>query len=649
MSLDLSEYDDLINPFENLESDPQENDFHAASGMKKNISPANIGDSCQDDDPELIAAERKDGKLKSLIGGMRLPGAGKGYHLLAFQSGSFGLRGAIIRNARHSAVLGAAAESRNVDFTRAIAEVVEQLKKLHKSLPKQAILVTPSVISSIIELPVSPLRPRSDDEMRELIRWELEGTLTQQNKHWLIGSMLVERGYLTPYQRDEIVEELQVRQSQGGQDGLLRFGDLAVQLNYISKEQLEECFVLQGKLIAVDDDLAYGWQAEEPQVLQGLSDEALLSAADDGDSAHKWLVSGMSKSVRSRWVGAFNLNGIKLQAFYPSVGSSFSILSQRCVDQQQALIEIHQEQLAFIGGTPSSVSEIRVEERQHGAIRQDEVQRLLGVLPADLNKLFVNFQGKEKDELLFILSNSTSLEIEALTFDGLDIPKPDHFENEALLGIAGAADHFFNHTAKARLSWLPARDVESSFWKKLLTPKFFKITSAVGVLFLMSGFIGWMHWNMWHQQQRLDDLNARFEKDSKLKQQFTGIIASQAQLKAQIKEAKRENDLNSELLLSLENDFPREKNLIKILLKSLILVTPEGVAVQSIAQSDSLILVAAQSRSDTEGQKFVTALNKVMQPLDYQVFSSDVSAISGSNENYSLLYQVNISLRHKVM
>lgn len=600
------------------------------------------------EDPELLAAEHKDSRYKTLLNALPNLSFSSGYSLLAFQTGGFGLRGALVKNSKHLASITAVAESRNVDFTRAIAEVLDQLKVEHKNLPKQAILVTPSVISSIVELPVSPLRPRSDDEMRELIRWELEGTLTQQNKHWLIGSMLVERGYLTASQRDELVEELKIRQNQSGQDGLIRFGDLGVQLNYITQEQLEECFVLQGKLIAIDDDLAYGWQAEEPQLSQGISDEQLLSADEDGDSAHKWLVSGMSKSVRRRWVGAFNLNGIKVQAFYPSIGSSFALLPQRCSDQQHALLEIHQEQLAFISGHQNAVNEIRVEERQFGEVRQDELQRLIGILPADLNKLFVNFQSKEQDELLFTLSNTISVEIETLAFNELDVQMPDHLQGETLLAVMGAVDHFFAHVAKARLSWIPARDKELSLWKKLLTPKFFIVTGVSCLAIAMLGFLGWMHWNMWNQEQRLDELTARFEKEKKLKNQFSGIKAGQAQLKGSISAARAELALNTELLGSINTDIPRDKNLTKILLKSIVLVTPEGVSIQSINQADELIMIAAQATSDTQGQEFVSALNKVMQPLNYQVFSSDVSEISAQVEEEHSLYQVNISLSKKV-
>lgn len=629
--------DELVNPFTYSEQ-------HSDAQDTADFSGNGFGRASDIDDPELLAAERKEGKVKALFNALPKPSLGQSYNLLAFQAGSFGLRGALIRNTKHNAILGPVAESRNVDFTRAIADVLEQLKAHYKRLPKHAILVTPSVISSMVELPVSPLRPRSDAEMQELIRWELEGTLTQQNKHWLIGSMLVERGYLTASQRDELVEELKVRQSQGGQDGLIRFGDLAVQLKYITHEQLEECFVLQGKLISLDDDLAYGWQAEEPQLNQGLSDEVLLSADEDGNSAHKWLVSGMSKAVRRRWVGAFNLNGLKVEAFYPSVGSSFAALAQRCFDSQQALIEVHQEQLAFISGSQDAVDEIRVEERMLGDIRSDEIHQLLGVLPADLKKLYINFQGAEQEELLFTLEQHTQLEIEPLTLDIPEVFKPEQLSVEALIGLVGAADHFLEHVPKARLSWIPARESEVALWRRLLTPKVIKGVAATLILALMTGFVGWMHWNNWQQSNRLAELEARFEKESALKKQFEQIRHGQIELKTKISVAQAEVAANSLLIASLSENVPRTKNLARVLLKSLSVVTPQGVSLTQLIHKEQQIEILAEAGSDTSGQQFVSSINKVMSPLNYQVVSSDVNFDA---EKVLLPYQVRVVLKLK--
>ncbi len=606
----------LVNPFAHCEPDKDDLTPPVEGGL--GIDPLPV-----DDDPELLAADKKESKLAALLNVLPKPGGGNGYPLLAFQAGSFGLRGVLVRNTLHGAVLGEMAESRKVDFTRAIAEVTGQLKQHQKRLPKNAILITPSVISSMVELPVSPLRPRADDEMEELIKWELEGTLSQQNKHWLIGSMLVERGYLTLSQRDELVEELKIRQSQGGQGSLLRFGDLAVQLQYINREQLEECFVLQGKLISVDDELAYGWQAEEPQLEQGLSDEILLSKEEDDDSAHKWLVCGMSKAVRRRWVGAFNLNGIKLQAFYPAIGSSFALLSGHSLDAEQAVLEVHQEQLAFISGHATSVQEIRVVERPQGSIRAEDLQQLLGILPRDLNRIYINAPQAEADELLFVLSTVTAVECEHLTLNRSENHTEDR-DGNLYLGILGAADHFLEHVAPASLSWIAAKEREDSPFKKLFAPKVLKATAAVVVAAAMLGFLGWMHWNMWYQSNRLAELNERFEKGMALKKQFSAIVNEQVDLKSKIAFSRAEVASNSRLLTVLSEDRVREKQMARLLLKALSVVTPATVSIQSVKQKDNVVFISAIAHSNTDGQFFVNTLNRVIKPLAYEVIRSDV-------------------------
>lgn len=568
---------------------------------------------------------------------------GPSYALIAFQAGSFGLRGALIRNTRHYSELAVVAESRNVDFTRAIAEVLEQLKQHQRRLPKRAILITPSVVSSLVSLPVSPLRPRSDEQMQELIRWELEGAVTQQNKQWLIGSMLVERGYLTSEQRDELVSELQIRQSQGGENALVRFGDLAVQMKYITSAQLEECFALQGKLVALDDDLVYGWQAEENLTEQAMSDDVLLSSEEDNNSAHDWLVSGMSKEVRRRWVGAFSLNGLKVEAFYPSVGASFANLSQRANTQEQWLIELHQEQIACISGHAGGVTDIQIAERGTQDLHSYQISALCGVLPADLQTLYINHQGQLTNKQLQHLSVELGVQLESLTLNASQLITPDELNHDALLSIAGAADHFLNHVSRARLSWIAARDIEPALWKRLLQPNALKIGAAALVFTGMSGFIIWMHANMWQQEQRLSELSAKFEKESALKKQYGNIISEQSGLKGQIATIQKEVKLNQDLLQAMDSQLAQQQLTVPVLLKAISISIPSGVKLISITRQNTEVVILANAGSDEQGQEFTHNLNQLLKPIDLQVRSSDV--VFNTRAEATLPYSINIVLQ----
>jgi len=573
-----------------------------------------------EDDPELLAAQKPWRRLR--LPQVSIPNLHV-YSLLVFEAGSFGLRGALVKNTKHAAILGAVAESSNVDFTRAISEVLAQLKQHQKRLPRKAVLLTPSVVSSLIELPVSPLRPRPDSEMQELIRWDLEGIINEQNKCWLIGAMLVERGYLTLAQRDELVGELQVRLAQAGGE-VVRFGDLAVEYGYITPLQMEECFVLQGKLTAADDELVFGWRAEElPQDL-GPTDETLMSAEDDRESAHDWLVSGMSKSLRHRWVGAFALNHIQLEAFYPVVGACYATLMQYSEGPAQALLEIHQEQLAFIYGGLTGVRKLQVQNRLEGDLRVDEVLALLRDLPEDVDTVYINAQGQSVDELLFTLRAELDLDYKVLSLQGIGISKPVSLHDDKLLGLAGAAGHYFKHVSQARLSPIPARDKEPAIWQKLLQPKVLISLAGVMVFSLMTGFIGWMQWNMSQQKERLVELNESYERDVTLKSQYSRIKGEQSLLKKQIVQLTAEQASNQKLLDYIVTEKPRRAVALSVLLKAISLNTPQGVTLLAVRRIGKETEIEAEAVTQTESLEFVNGLNSQLEPLSFQVKSSRI-------------------------
>ncbi len=601
------------------------------------------------DDPELQAAEKHSKKRLNLNLSL-----GKNFSLLVFQTGSFGLRCALARKSKSGVQFGAVVESSRVDFTQAIADVLGQLKAHQRMLPKKAILLTPSVISAVVELPVSPLRPRSDEEMQELIRWELEGAVSQQNKQWLIGAMLVERGYLTQQQRDELVAELQLRQSQASDSGigagLIRFGELAIELGYIEREQLDECFALQAKLVSVDDDLVYGWQAEEQADDQRLSDEALLSKEEDSNSAHPWLVCGMSKTIRRRWLGAFALNGIRVEAFYPALGSSFAVLANTAEARldEQLLLEVHQEQLVAITGSARAVRRIEVAERQPGELRPEELNDVLGQLPENHNVIYLNLQGQSHEALLFALETG----FRDREFIQLHYPQGvgvvTNLQLDALTGMVGAAEHFLGVVAAPALSWIPTRDAEPSLIKKLTQPRVLKTAAAVVLGVAMIGADGWMYWNWDKQSQRLVDLDTQYENDLKLKKQFEQIRTEQRTLAEQIRELTEENIASEIIVIGLSHSLVQDKYSAGLILKAASVSATQGVSLRRIERSEDKINLVVAAVADAEAQQFSVTLSQILKPAGIEVLGSEQKLDSEQNALYPYLLDLHLQERVKV-
>ncbi len=590
-------------------------------------------------DIELAAAAMK---LKKSI---RLPDIsalfGESYSLIAFQAGSFGLRGALVQNAKQQAQIKYVAQSNTVDFTRAIAEVLSELKQHHKRLPKQAILLTPSVVSALVQLPVSPLRPRTDAQMQELIRWELESVMSQQNKHWMIGSMLVERGNLTPEQRDEIVEELQLRQSQGGPNSLTRFGDLAVRLGYINREQLEECFTLQGKLVAIDDDLMYGWQANDVKV-DSLSDEVLLSQEEDSDSSHSWLVSGISQSVRRRWLGAFKLNNIHLEAFYPSLGSAFANLWQHSDQDQQVLLEIHQEQIALISGDRQLVTEILTSARQSGPVTAQACLDLIGILPRDVKRLYITDASNQNlAPLMSELAEQLGCDIQHFSALKSELVLPSKLTNDALLGLQGAVNHYLKHTPNSRLSWINSQETKVSILKKILQPKVLLTSAACITGVLALGFIIWMYWNTDLQTKRLVVLENKFIRESKVQAQLTAIYAKSKNIELGLNNVATESEAINRLLIKLAKDRGYRRLTPTILLKTFSLALSQQIVLMQITKVDDVWTIVAKTTDNRTGNEFIDSLNHLLQPLDYQVTYSSVRLTDDQ------LYEIKVSMDYQ--
>jgi hypothetical protein len=72
----------------------------------------------------------------------------------------------------------ASAESDSIDPTVAFSQVLNALRT-HGWTGKDVIILTPSVMSAMVELPVSPHKPKPVGQMHELVRWEVEPLLMQ--------------------------------------------------------------------------------------------------------------------------------------------------------------------------------------------------------------------------------------------------------------------------------------------------------------------------------------------------------------------------------------------------------------------------------------------------------------------------------------
>lgn len=575
--------------------------------------------------------------FKLALGKISLPELNTG-SILVFQSGSFGLRAALFKADKDYATVKAIAESREVDFTRAIAEIHQDLKKQHGHVPKRCVLISPSLITNILSLPVSPLKPKSHSDMQELIRWEIEGASSADNKQWLIGSMLVERGYLTSNQREEIVTELELRQDQGGDAAMIRFGDLAVELEYLTNTQLQECFALQNKLLELDQDAVFGYQAEVTESpldkqFSGLSDDVLTSD-NENQADHQWLVAGIGRAIRKRWYGAFELNGLKLEAFYPDNGASFSALGLRTEEENQCLIEVHSSHLVFIEGSTKNLKSIKTKARHDGILTLDEV---LDICPDNIinsyDHIYLYSPDDPQDELSFALAEHLNIAVRPLVQAPPSFSLPNGLSSNRLLPFIGTANHYLTFSEQGRACSVAAKDKEPPLWQKLMQPKVMMATAAGLMLLAASGFIVWMQTNLATQEQRLVELQDRWTKESKVKQQYGKVEAEYKLLATDIDNIKNEISLNNKLNKYLNKQLLPAVNSVPGALSAIAESINQGVIIEQVELQLDSIIIDGRALKTRNASQFAQQLNENLKQWNFQVGDTHSTAANTDPED----------------
>ncbi|CAN0600355.1 unnamed protein product, partial [Laminaria digitata] len=124
---------------------------------------------------------------------------GRPSHILVCESDGLTLRAAVISREGNRLVTHQHAVSNLLDPGLALTEVVNSIRTNGWS-GGQAVLLTPAAMSSLIELPINPKKPKPLPQMQALIRWEAEPLLLQQQNQWSIGYLMIKQGLMTPEQ-----------------------------------------------------------------------------------------------------------------------------------------------------------------------------------------------------------------------------------------------------------------------------------------------------------------------------------------------------------------------------------------------------------------------------------------------------------------
>ncbi|MCX4190959.1 hypothetical protein [Methylophaga sp. OBS1] len=223
------------------------------------------------------------------------------------------MQAAVFSKAGKKLQVQATASSDSIDPAVAFSQILSSLKTQGWQ-GKHVVILTPSVITAMVELPVSPKKPKPVNQMHELVRWEVEPLLMQHQLQWTLGQLMESHGMLSPEQVLEInqAQKLQKQEGNRNERGNKRFGEMALELGYVTREQAQSLFVVQDWLRGEDDDVQCGWSAQ--------------GEVDDAPGVWNWLTTATHQSVIDKWSELCEDYKLHLAGLMPLTGNSVALI-----------------------------------------------------------------------------------------------------------------------------------------------------------------------------------------------------------------------------------------------------------------------------------------------------------------------------------
>lgn len=540
-------------------------------------------------------------KLPNLLTFSRRPAS-----LLVCETDGFSLRAALISRTGDQLTASYVAESYAQDFKKAVADVVENLKAQGWKGNGRAVLLMPGVISALLELPVPANKPRPPLQMQELVRWELEPLLMQHTTIWSIGRILVGLGFIEEAQAREILARQQGKFA--GKEGesklemfsLKRFGDVAIEQGYITRDQLTEALAKQAWLRMEGDDIACGWQA--------------IASDEENQGPYPWLASGVNKGLLKQWEAAFAAQRVTLEFLFPVAGCAAANLDSR---EPAVVLEVGGGQVVGIRLGENGIESLVTHESALNGAMEACLETYHGLTPPDPETLWLAVSEGGNAKLASTLTEVVGRKVRVLESGVVGVAE------SVSAGMAGAARFVFGMAGGTHCCAVSTRGPKTPLASR---PQF---RLAAGIALILAGIA--VAEGVLQVRQSLATETA--ERVGKQAAELDEAIARvQAQIKKQddIKAKLAEVEKAEQQAAFYTDELPRRATLLQTILGELERSVSDTVVIDRFAEEPRKgLLLSAWALTDAAAQKFALTLKRNLEPLGLAVVEVRVAEKNG--------------------
>lgn len=550
--------------------------------------------------------------LKSLSRLLPFPGKSS---ILVCDTDGFHLHGAIISRQHDQLKVDLTTKSEALEYRVAVNEVISQLRNKGWQ-GKDAILLTPAVLSALIELPVSPKHPRPPLQMQEMIRWEIEPLLMQHSMLWSVGQVLLALGHMNETQIADVLDRQQGKSKTGLGDGhgsmysYKRYCELAREMGYITQPQIDECMAKQAWLRSESDDFAYGWIAQTQQHPPNHHAESVNEGG-----IHSWLVTGINLGVMQQWEAAFAANKVALKQVYPLVGCAAGLLQEK---ENAVLLECHDSMVSGMRIEANAMTALKLQPRNSGSTLDACLEIYHGLVPPEVKHIWLATSIYKAAALSEGLNKMLGREVRLL----------QGASEVASAGVLGAAGNILRASDPGlRGCGISVRGPRPPVWHRVEARAIAAVTIIAIVIALLELTLYVRH----------DLAKAEHARTAEAKKKFDAVVAeAQAKVDA-VQKVKDEIKAKKTAIATLTArfdffaiDLPSRAVFIRTMLEQLASTVSEDIVINAVEETPNLgFRVAGWGLSDTAAQQFIKSFKTAMAPWDTDVVDPVVRTQSG--------------------
>ncbi len=560
--------------------------------------------------------------------------------ILVAEANGFGLHALIISKEDDKLLIEHSASSTNTDPVASIDEILQKLKNNGIQTPKEALLVSASVVPALLDIPVEGETTVDKSQMLELVRWEMETLMSEQASQWNIGWLLMGRNYLTEEQRDDILLEMEayaeISANRGGR-APARFGEEAIKRDYVTREQLEECLAIQENMYLLDDAIDCSWLPESTTV---------------GSQKGLWLCSAISAVLRQQWVAAFMQQQIRLQWVYPmSCTSSASLCcnipeGENSNPGSQVLLEIQPGYIACCRIENQQITQFAQQKCCDRSVTASDIAELCQpLLSVDISSIWVSGQHPRIEMLTQTLTTTLNRPLLPVEPHQQAQCKINDTLNESLnLGlyssIIGAAQHYFGTASSNTAIQLQGQPPPPPLYKQPKMQLYGVVTTLLFSVVCIEIFFAWQISDM---EQQIFDNNAKTAQIEYINEGVISKSENAQKAKAKLDVLEQQHSRLQTRKLYIESVLVKRQQFAESLLPTIANNIPDQAIVYKIEENDWYRLsVSGWAATQSTVDDFNARLSSAIEPWNLYISDSPSEVKLGPSELEG--YQFNFTL-----